>query len=281
MPNYSVFLLSFSFLCFPTLAFQGIALDSSLRFQPDTSNRRLVQQSLPISGALSSRGPPLPQRKMSHSEESIPSTSTTDSNGIVRSVLHAVGATTSLVVSWLFFVALAYQRDALMVSFFIGSIGNAIAGKILKRVLNQERPAELETVDMKLKPGDKGMPSSHAMSLGFIGTFTGLSLPWTQIPILLYSIVSLWYRVDIKLHTVPQILVGFVVGSTNGAIWRFLCDGRNPWGINVMSLVSQTMLNDDGLLPITLLLVPALVGAIVVGSVERRLAGWLEKIKGE
>ena len=204
-----------------------------------------------------------------------------ESKGIFRSAFHAVGATTSIVVSGSFFFALAYWRDALMVSFFIGSIGNAIAGKILKRLLNQERPAELETVNMKLKPGDKGMPSSHAMSLGFIGTFTGLTLPWTQIPILLYSIISLAYRIDIRLHTWQQIAVGFVVGSTNGAIWRYLCDGRNPWNLSIMDTVHQTLLNDEGLLPMALLVVPALVGAIVVGSVERRLAGWIGKFKSE
>ena len=54
---------------------------------------------------------------------------------------------------------------------FIGSILNAIVGKILKKILNHDRPAELELSDkVKLKPSDGGMPSSHAMSLSFIGT---------------------------------------------------------------------------------------------------------------
>lgn len=201
--------------------------------------------------------------------------------GIARTIFHGIGGTTSAFVSGTFFVTLAYKRDALMVSFFIGSIGNAIAGKVLKRILNQDRPTELETADMKLKPGDKGMPSSHAMSLGFIGTFTWLTLPWTQGPILVYSLISLAYRIDTKLHTWQQIAVGFTVGSTNGAIWRYLCDGRNPFGINVMDMVGQSVLNDQGLLPMAALAVPAVVGAAIVGSVERRLAGWLKTIKND
>jgi len=199
------------------------------------------------------------------------------SNNALETIFNTIGSTTSIVVSGIFFVELAYQRDALMVSFFIGSILNAVFGKILKRILNQDRPQELETADMKVKPGDKGMPSSHAMSLGFIGTFVSLTLPWTQLPIIMYTMISLVYRVNTKLHTWQQIVVGFVVGSTNGAIWRHLCDGRNPFHVNVMEIVSTNLLDANGQLPWPMLLAPALVGAIVVGSVERRISGLLKQ----
>jgi membrane-associated phospholipid phosphatase len=206
-----------------------------------------------------------------------PSNDTTKS--ITQHIFNTIGASTSLVVSGTFFAALAYYRDALMVSFFIGSIGNAILGKVLKRILNQERPAELDTVEMKLKPSDMGMPSSHAMSLGFIGTFTALciGIPVIQWIILFYSLVSLWYRIDSKLHTWQQIAVGFVLGSANGGIWQWLCQDNNISGFSVTELVRQYLMNDQGVLPWTLLIVPALVGAIVVGSIERRLAGWLKR----
>ena len=107
-------------------------------------------------------------------ESTNPPETNNDNGSLPQKLLYAIGGSTSIVVSGSFFVALAYYRDALMITFFIGSIGNAVLGKVLKRILNQERPSELDTVDMKLKPSDKGMPSSHAMSLGFIGTFTGL-----------------------------------------------------------------------------------------------------------
>lgn len=280
MTRYKFVLLCFSLLSWThhsSLAFQG-SKPLYLRYQSNTLERHPAQTFPTGGGSFVDTSVLLSQRKMSNSEEA---QTTEEEKGIFPTVFHAVGATTSIVVSGTFFLALAYQRDALMVSFFIGSIGNAIAGKILKRILNQERPAELETIDMKLKPGDKGMPSSHAMSLGFIGTFTGLTLPWTQIPIFLYSIISLAYRIDIRLHTWQQIVVGFVAGTTNGAVWRHLCDGSNPWNINIMDLVSRAVLNEEGLLPITLLVVPAIIGAIVVGSVERRIAGWLKNMKNE
>ena len=261
--------LAFRVLQQPTLGARRLQQYSptTFDFKPATFNSRPIVISSKTKMAASNTEPssPTPQ----------------PNGGIFRVVFDAVGSTTSIVVSGTYFIVLAYQRDALMVSFFIGSISNAVFGKVLKKLLNQERPQDLDTANLVVKPSDGGMPSSHAMSLGFIGTFTGLTLPWTQVPIILYSTVSLAYRVTTKLHTWQQIAVGFVVGSTNGAIWRHLCDGRNPFHINIMDTVSANLLNDAGVLPWPYLAVPALVGAIVVGSVERRISGWYKKIKGE
>eukprot|EP00545_Synedropsis_sp_CCMP1620_P008092 CAMPEP_0119007242 /NCGR_PEP_ID=MMETSP1176-20130426/2883_1 /TAXON_ID=265551 /ORGANISM="Synedropsis recta cf, Strain CCMP1620" /LENGTH=209 /DNA_ID=CAMNT_0006959357 /DNA_START=124 /DNA_END=753 /DNA_ORIENTATION=+ len=189
--------------------------------------------------------------------------------------LYAIGGSTSIVVAGTFFAVLALQRDALMVSFFIGAITNGVLSKVLKKILNQDRPdtpaASIE------KPSDKGMPSSHAMSLGFIGTFTMLTLQWTQLIIPIYVAISLYYRVQTRLHTIEQVAVGMAFGVSNGFIWRHLVDGRNPIGINIMDFVAKCFLNDQGLLPIQLLIVPALAGAIVVGSLERKISKFLQK----
>jgi hypothetical protein len=72
----------------------------------------------------------------------------------LNNVVLSIGSTTSMFVAITFFVLLAVKRDALMVSFFIGAINNGILSKVLKKLLNQERPAEIsETV--KDKPSDK------------------------------------------------------------------------------------------------------------------------------
>ena len=156
-----------------------------------------------------------------------------------------------------------------MVSFFIGAISNGILSKVLKRLLNQERPSNV-SLAVKEKPSDMGMPSSHAMSLGFIGMFTALTLPQSQIPILMYVAIALYYRVHTQLHTKEQVAVGLIVGMLNGAVWRSLCTSH------VMDWVSNTILTNEGLLPYPLLIVPALVGAIVVGSFERRIRKWIK-----
>lgn len=198
--------------------------------------------------------------------------STKESSGeesSLNKVVLWIGSTTSMAVAGLFFAVLAYKRDALMVSFFIGAISNGILSKVLKRLLNQGRPSEISLV-VKEMPSDNGMPSSHAMSLGFIGMFTGLTLPQTQIPILLYVAISLYYRIHTQLHTKEQVAVGLIAGMMNGAVWQYLCSST------VMDWVSSTILNNEGLLPYPLLAVPALVGAIVVGSFERRIKKWIK-----
>ena len=142
-------------------------------------------------------------------------------------ILYKIGSTTSSVVAGTFFIVLSYQRDAFMLTFFIGSILNGISSKILKKVLNQDRPAGYENdSSIKVKPSDKGMPSSHAMSLGFIGIYTGIALCsgvlsnagigaqiTTSIALLAYIAVSLVYRVKSQLHTMDQVIVGLVFGS--------------------------------------------------------------------
>eukprot|EP00429_Kryptoperidinium_foliaceum_P011195 CAMPEP_0176002642 /NCGR_PEP_ID=MMETSP0120_2-20121206/754_1 /TAXON_ID=160619 /ORGANISM="Kryptoperidinium foliaceum, Strain CCMP 1326" /LENGTH=144 /DNA_ID=CAMNT_0017335241 /DNA_START=235 /DNA_END=669 /DNA_ORIENTATION=- len=100
-------------------------------------------------------------------------------NEMPRGLLEKIGSTTSMTVAGMFYLVLAWKRDALMVSFFIGSISNGILSKILKKMLKQERPPDLDESAMEIRPSDNGMPSSHAMSLGFIGTFTAMQLPWT------------------------------------------------------------------------------------------------------
>lgn len=188
----------------------------------------------------------------------------------------AVGKSTSSMVALLFFAALAYKRDTIMLSFFIGAIGNGIASKVLKRVLNQDRPDHQEENDnINLKPSDKGMPSSHAMSLGFIVTFTALGLPFTAVPLVLYVLIALYYRVQTNLHTKEQVLVGLIFGTTNGVLWRDLTFGTSPFiSFCVKDAVSAHLLPANGLLPVQYLLVPAIVGAAVVGSLERRISLW-------
>lgn len=209
---------------------------------------------------------------MAMTEENTPS--------MLSTVVTKIGSTTSILVAGTFYAVLCYQRDAFMLSFFIGAISNGILSKVLKKVLQQSRPSELDPSSMELVPGDNGMPSSHAMSLGFICTFTALTLPITTIPLILYALISLVYRLQVKLHSLDQIAVGSVIGSFNGAIWWQLCTGtNNPRGIHIVDWVAASPVIDSrtGLVPWYLLSIPALVGAAVVGSVERRLARYFGK----
>jgi len=127
-------------------------------------------------------------------------------------LIETIGKSTSAFVALTFFGILAWKRDALMFVFFTGAIGNAILSKVLKRIIDQSRPRELAHANIDVIPKDPGMPSSHAMSLGFIGTFTSCNLPQLALPIMVYVVVSLFYRVKINLHSKEQVLVGLTLG---------------------------------------------------------------------
>jgi hypothetical protein len=95
----------------------------------------------------------------------------------------------------------------------------------------------------------------------------------------MYAVVSLYYRVQVKLHTWQQVVVGSIVGSCNGYAWWKLTTGDNPFGINVSDAVTTHFLNESGLLPLPFLLIPVLVGGATIGSIERRIGRWLKMRK--
>ena len=71
---------------------------------------------------------------------------------------------TRVLVSGTAFGVLVWRRDAASVLCITGAVINAIFSKILKRLINESRPAGAQE-------SDPGMPSSHAMSLFFFATY--------------------------------------------------------------------------------------------------------------
>jgi acid phosphatase family membrane protein YuiD len=190
------------------------------------------------------------------------------------------------------------RRSSSMITYcalFIGSILNATVGKILKKILNHDRPAELELSDkVKLKPSDGGMPSSHAMSLSFIGTVIlfGVITPAAAnnisisiaagALIVIYSAIALRYRVRDHLHTLDQIIVGYVLGLFNAFVWlRFaVSTNHGDTAGPILTLVTRYMISSEtNQFPLVGLVVPVLVGVLVVGSLERRIGVWLKERK--
>jgi hypothetical protein len=233
------------------------------------------------------------------------------SSSAIPMPVSVLGATTSAVVAGTFYLVLCWRRDVFMVSFFVGAIANGVLSKVLKRLINQQRPEGVSNDDTDdaetqlasktknvIKPSDGGMPSSHAMSLGFIGTVTVSQLlsianqveissigiisscstcssVLLLIPVLLlYVAVSLWYRVRVQLHTPAQIGVGLTIGTMHGFLFQgILQNYLQSWLIVQLPFLWQP---DDGLLRSPYLIVPAIVGALVVGSIERRISYWFK-----
>ncbi|KAL3823328.1 hypothetical protein ACHAXA_010463 [Cyclostephanos tholiformis] len=238
---------------------------------------------------------PVDESSSSSSSSSSYMTSSESDGKISRSITTWIGKTASTLVSFSFFLLLAYRRDAVVLSIWIGSILNAIFGKVVKRLLNHDRPAELiHNDDVRLKPSDGGMPSSHAMSLAFIGTSIALGIvpvgyrAGVGLVVSTYSAIALRYRVRDHLHTVPQVVVGLVLGTMNALAWlEFGVGGDGGGGGNanvgpILSYVRRHWISSEtGLFSYTTLAVPVVVGIIVVGSFERRISAWMEEKKKE
>ena len=207
-------------------------------------------------------------------------TENTERYSILVSIFAFVGQSTSVLVSGTFFSVLAWQRSTFMVAFFLGAIANAILSKVLKRVLDQSRPTTNGT-DLS----DNGMPSSHAMSLGFISTVTAStfmgasSFPFVALLLAAYTIVSLTYRVYAQYHTTAQVIAGLVGGCTNG--WLFAQQGRFVLVEWLHTHAVFLFPPDATSFAVPWLIVPILLGAATVGSIERRIPKIVRSLRKE
>ncbi|XP_048620257.1 lipid phosphate phosphatase epsilon 1, chloroplastic-like [Brassica napus] len=89
---------------------------------------------------------------------------------------HGVEAIVNRLSKWVVFILFAsiilLRHDGTALWGIIGSVSNATLCVVLKRILNQARPATTSRTD-------PGMPSSHAQSISYISLFAILSvLEW-------------------------------------------------------------------------------------------------------
>ena len=145
--------------------------------------------------------------------------------------------------------------------------------QVLKRILRQERPDGAPLAD-------PGMPSSHAMSLFFLSGYLCAAIvawtpTWSQLQrlaastgLLGFAVSSVAWRVSSGLHTTLQVLVGSVLGGFNGVLWLRFSAAHMDWLQRLDSALSS-----NGALPSAAIVGVLLAGALIVGSVERRLLG--------
>ena len=145
-------------------------------------------------------------------------------------VLSAVNESTKFVVSCAALGFLLLNPSIETCWALLGSVVNSVNGKILKRILNHERP------DGSRK-ADPGMPSSHATSLSYLSVYGAASLAYFRdaAPALGYSgqlavsaclvVIGMWLsylRVSTGYHTPPQVVVGYGLGSMTALAWLFV-----------------------------------------------------------
>ncbi|CAM9722662.1 unnamed protein product [Chrysoparadoxa australica] len=191
------------------------------------------------------------------------------------SAMEVVGKSTRWTVAGTVALTLLVRRDASTLSFVVGALANAVLSKVLKRCINEARPAGSELAD-------PGMPSSHAMSLFFIGTYAVLALEshnpawWpigtaaTQAALAAYAVSAAAWRVAAGYHTGPQIVVGGIVGTLDAVAWRLFANGP------VVAWLEATM---GEKIPLEAVIGVCVLAALSVGSVERKIASLLTKLR--
>jgi len=137
--------------------------------------------------------------------------------------LNLVNKSTKYVVIGTTAAAVLWHRDLNVCWALIGAVLNAFVNKLMKRLLNIERP----NTGLHFKT-DPGMPSSHAQSLAYLGTYPAAT--WISAhhlagaapaAVIVAGAMSFaWLRVRCGYHTVPQVVVGFVLGTLTATGWR-------------------------------------------------------------
>jgi dolichyldiphosphatase len=147
-------------------------------------------------------------------------------------LLAMVNESTKFVVSCAALAFLLLNPSAETCWALLGSVVNSVNGKVLKRVLNHERP------DGAIK-ADPGMPSSHATSLSYLSVYGAASLVYfkdaaaglgmgypAQVAIagalVIVGAFLSYLRVRTGYHTPPQVIVGYGLGSSTALAWLFI-----------------------------------------------------------
>jgi hypothetical protein len=133
-----------------------------------------------------------------------------------KAMLAANSATKWLVAAGNTF-AVWSRRDFTSPYIVVGSIIATFGTDMLKRAINQQRPAGAPFMD-------PGMPSSHALVSSFlaVGWCTVASSSLTRAALLTTALAISLLRVSCGYHTYLQIAVGAVIGGLSAGAWMAL-----------------------------------------------------------
>ena len=121
-----------------------------------------------------------------------------------------------------------YSKYNHLVIYLTGFAVNQVINIILKLLVKQPRPEEDKKMFNLLVHHDKrilfdkyGMPSGHSQSVWYSTTFIYLALKNNIVTsiYLLISIITMIQRVEYKAHSIPQVIVGMLIGITVGYLF--------------------------------------------------------------
>mmetsp|Transcript_41035 Transcript_41035/g.54034 ORF Transcript_41035/g.54034 Transcript_41035/m.54034 type:complete len:312 (+) Transcript_41035:1-936(+) len=187
-----------------------------------------------------------------------------------------VGKSTRWTVALSVAAGLVILRDPFTLAMVVGAVINAFLSKLLKKIINQNRPEEGKSVKES-----SGMPSSHAMSLFFFASFLSIAsqntaswCPFSSIAVstflFSYAIIASSWRVYSGLHTLPQIIVGSIAGSCTGTSWIFFCQSE-------VSLVFQKIFGPT--IPNEVLALVLALAAFSIGFFQNKTKSFVKSVK--
>ena len=136
---------------------------------------------------------------------------------------------------------LLWDKSNLFFYYIVGIFINAILNLIIKGIIQEPRPSEdLKTFELSLKNGRRflfkdgiphdifGMPSGHTQSSLFSTIFIFLSLKNLNIlrVYLLISFIIMAQRVAFNHHSIPQVIVGAIVGGLFGYFMFYMAQNK-------------------------------------------------------
>ena len=136
---------------------------------------------------------------------------------------------------------LLWDKSNLFFYYIVGIFINAILNLIIKGIIQEPRPSEdLKTFELSLKNGRRflfkdgiphdifGMPSGHTQSSLFSTIFIFLSLKNLNIlrVYLLISFIIMAQRVAFNHHSIPQVIVGAIVGGIFGYFMFYMAQNK-------------------------------------------------------
>ena len=136
---------------------------------------------------------------------------------------------------------LLWNKDNLFFYYIVGVFSDAIINLIIKGLIQQPRPSEdIKQFNLALTHGKRflfkdgipydifGMPSGHVQSCFFSTTFIYLSLKKNN-TLYVYLIISLlvtMQRVIYNYHTLLQVIIGSIFGTTIGYLFYILARNK-------------------------------------------------------
>ncbi len=132
---------------------------------------------------------------------------------------------------------LLWNKNNLFFYYIVGVFIDNILNLILKGLIQQPRPSiDRNSFDLALKYGKHflfkngmpydmfGMPSGHSQSVFFSTAFIYLALKKKNITYVYLgiSLLTILQRVVYNHHTIPQVIVGSLIGSAVGYLFYYL-----------------------------------------------------------